>query len=331
MSKEINESYFDVDGYDKYGKHKSLFQYDDRGFAVKSYNTGHIHKNGTEYDDEGYDYYGFDENGYDKEGYDIDGFNVDKIHRNGTEYDDLGFNKEGYKKDGYDIRGYNKEGYNKEGFDRHGFDREGFNRAGLNSKGLTREQVEEGIKQRRANYLGLKNKAEKLGKGEMSLDDYVKCSKTPIVDLIEFAKDEHMEADVIRGLYKYIKQYSAYKKPFSKKQYLDTTTLIIDGNSVKPTEDDVDKCVAYLKANDVLICDKIVRDTVRKFLRGEIDITLKTEELQEQVEENKSIIAENEEEIKDTLVELVLAQQSKIKSQEAEKTDLKSQRRDIDG
>ena len=40
---------------------------------------------------------------------------------------------------------------------------------------------------------------------------------------------------------------------------------------------------------------------------------------------------ENEEEIKDTLVELVLAQQSKIKSQEAEKTDLKSQRRSLDG
>ena len=77
--------------------------------------------------------------------------------------------------------------------------------------------------------------------------------------------------------------------------------------------------------------NKTVRDTVRKYLKGEIDITLKTEELQEQIEENKSTIAENEEEIKDTLTEVVLSQQNRIRAQENEIADLKSQRRDIDG
>lgn len=165
----------------------------------------------------------------------------------------------------------------------------------------------------------------------MTLEDYIKCSKTSIDDLIDFAKKQHMDADVIRGLYKYKKPYALYKKPFSKKQYLESTTLLIDGQEVKPSEEDVDKCVGYLTAMGSLVCDKTVRDTVRKYLKGEIDITLKTEELQEQIEENKSTIAENEEEIKDTLTEVVLSQQNRIKAQENEIDDLKSQRRDIDG
>ena len=117
----------------------------------------------------------------------------------------------------------------------------------------------------------------------------------------------------------------------SLKQYLESTTLLINGQEVKPTEEDVDKCVGYLTAMGSLVCDKTVRDTVRKYLKGEIDINLKTEELQEQIEENESTIAENEEEIKDTLTKVVLSQQNRIKVQENEIADLKSQRRDIDG
>ena len=41
-------------------------------------------------------------------------------------------------------------------------------------------------------------------------------------------------------------------------------------------------------------------------------------------------IGENEAEIKENLVDIILAQQNKIQSQEAEKTELKSQRRDVD-
>lgn len=59
------------------------------------------------------------------------------------------------------------------------------------------EQVQERKNQRRKNFLGLKDKAEKLGKGEMTLEDYVKCSKTSIEDLIVLAKKENMSADVI--------------------------------------------------------------------------------------------------------------------------------------
>ena len=58
----------------------------------------------------------------------------------------------------------------------------------MNKKGLTREQVKDRVNQQRKNFVGLKNKAEKLGKGEMTLEDYIKCSKTSIDDLIAFCK-----------------------------------------------------------------------------------------------------------------------------------------------
>ena len=240
---------------------------------------------------------------------------------------------------GVDRDGYDRKGYNFDGINRDGYDIDGYNADGININGLTREeQADKDAKeqetkknQQRKNYLELKYKAKKLGKGEMTLEYYIKCSKTSIDDLIDFAKKQHMDADVIRGLYKYKKPYTLYKKPFSKKQYLESTILLIDGQEVKPTEEDVDKCVGYLTAIGSLVCDKTVRDTVRKYLKGEIDITLKTEELQEQIEENKSTIAENEEEIKDTLTEVIISQQNRIKAQENEIVDLKSQRRDIDG
>lgn len=150
----------------------------------------------------------------------------------------------------------------------------------------------------------------------MTLEDYVKCSKTSIDDLIIFAKKENMDADVIRGLYKYVKTYKSYKKPFAKTEYLKSTILIINGQEVKPTEEDVDKCVEYLKANGSLICDKTVRNTVRGYLKGEIDITIKEEDLEEQIEEN-------EKKISDELVRVLVEQQDKIKSQKAEIANLK--------
>ena len=128
-----------------------------------------------------------------------------------------------------------------------------------------------------------------------------------------------MEADVIRGLYKYVKPYKSYKTPFAKTDYLKSTILIINGQEVKPTEEDVDKCVEYLKASGSLICDKTVRNTVK----GDIDITIKEEDLEEQTAENKEIISENEQKISDELVRVLVEQQDKVKSQKVEIANLK--------
>lgn len=127
-----------------------------------------------------------------------------------------------------------------------------------------------------------------------------------IVELIEFAKKNNLSADVIRGLHRFIKPYQIYTRPFSKKEYLSSTTLIIDEKAVKPTEQDVEMCIQYLKVNGSLVCDKTVRDTVRRYLSGEIDITQKSEEATKQ-----------------ELIEKIVKQQETIKGQQAEISRLK--------
>ena len=206
---------------------------------------------------------------YSPDGYDIDGYNEDGFKRDG-------FNDEGYDRDGYDRKGFNKEGYNRDGYDIDGYNKNGFNSEGKTASVVEKEK-EDNKNQRLKNYLGLVHKAEKLGKGEITIEEYLKTSKTSIEDLIAFAKKEKMSADIIRGLYKQIKPYQLYSKPFKKKEYLEQTSIIMDDKQlVKPTEEDVEKCLEYLRANDIYVCDKNVRDTVKKYIKGELDITEKT-------------------------------------------------------
>ena len=120
-------------------------QYDWRGF-----NEQGIHKNGTLYNNEGYDKYyfdregynrvGYDRNGYDRNGYDKDGFNKNGYDKDG--YNKHGYNKDGYDKDGFNIDGFNKEGYNKDGYDKNGFNAEGYNKYGVGQDGRTKLERE---------------------------------------------------------------------------------------------------------------------------------------------------------------------------------------------
>ena len=325
---------YDPDGYDNWSRDKN--GYDRNGFDV----TG-IHKDTlAEYDPDGYDMWGedregFDRNGfdregihkdtkdeYDPEGFDKDGYDKEEFDRDG--FDKFGYNREGFNKEGYNRKGYNKEGINRAGFDKKGihkdtlteydtdgydkdgYDKEGYNIEGIDRTGKNREERNKIQKKQRATWLGLRRKAETLVKGEMTIEEYIMKSKMSIVELIEFAKKNNLSADVIRGLHRFIKPYQIYTRPFSKKEYLSSTTLIIDEKAVKPTEQDVEMCIQYLKVNGSLVCDKTVRDTVRRYLSGEIDITQKSEEATKQ-----------------ELIKKIVKQQETIKGQQAEISRLK--------
>ena len=357
---EYDSKGFNIKGIHQNGTPYDNDGYDKNGFSSQGIDRRHFRRDGTNtYTNKKFDLKGYDINGYDSEGFDINGVNRLGYSKEEIEIEcqrtedymryrylnsnwylvgkvEINFNTRTlWGEDGYTagIYTYASKCFDQEsvGVDREGYDRDGYNSKGTNRNGLTREEQaekeekEKEIKknQRRSNYFDLKNKAEKLGKGEMTLEDYVKCSKTSIDDLIIFAKKENMEADVIRGLYKYVKPYKSYKTPFAKTDYLKSTILIINGQEVKPTEEDVDKCVEYLKASGSLICDKTVRNTVRGYLKGEIDITIKEEDLEEQTAENKEIISENEQKISDELVRVLVEQQDKVKSQKVEIANLK--------
>ncbi|MGN0735331.1 MAG: sigma-70 family RNA polymerase sigma factor [Anaerovoracaceae bacterium] len=148
--------------------------YQKKYYSNYEFNEKGIHRNGTMYDDEGYNYEGFDKRRFDRNGihkngtlFDKRGFKKSGIHKNGTKYDEQGFDaygynasgfnkygrdKEGYAQDGYNIKGFNRKGFHRngtlyddkgfdcngmniEGFNRNGFDKDGFDKNGFNKEG----------------------------------------------------------------------------------------------------------------------------------------------------------------------------------------------------
>lgn len=313
-SKNIkSDDVYDLDGFNKYG-------YDRNGYDKNGFNIYFKHKDtGTVYNEEGYNYKGYDRHGFDKNG-------INK--KTGTEYNEEGYDKFGYNKeglnkkgfyrDGFDINGFNKDGihkvtnteYNLDGYNKDGYDKEGYNKDGIDRYGKTRKEREEIQHNQTKNYLGLRDKAIKLAKGEMTIEEYVMKSKTSIEDLISFAKKEKLSSDIVKGLYKYRGAYKVYTVPFNKNEYLSSTILEINGEEVKPTEQDVDKCIEYLKANDSLVCNKTIRSTVLKYKRGEIDIS--------EIGEKKENIESKESVDKQKLVKQILNKQKTIAEQQKE-------------
>ena len=283
---------FNVNGNDKDGYNRegyNFFGYNREGYNKEGFDKKGIHKDTlTEYDQDGFNKEGYDKDGFDKDGFDKDGF--DRWGYDRERYDKEGYNRFGYNKAGYDRRGFDRKGihkdtlteYDKEGYDKKGYNQEGYNREGIDRTGKNREERAEIQQQQRRNWLGLRGKAERLAKGKMTIEEYIMTSKTSIEELITFAKKEHLSADIIRGLYKYKSSYKTYTRPFKKEEYLETTFLIIDGEEIIPTEQEVDACIEYLKANGSLICDKTVRTTISQYKRGEIDITQRQEQAVEE-------------------------------------------------
>ena len=278
---------FNKDGIDTYGFNKDGIciitnqPIDRNGYNALGYNADGYDREGYNfygYDINGYDEYGYNLNGrdkfgYDREGYDKNGFNIDGINKETKiEYDKNGYNKDGYNKDGYNKDGYDKDGYDKNGYNKDGYDKNGFNKDGLNKKGKSAQEVKETKDKQRNNFLGLLDVAEKLGTGAISMDQYMMRTKMSIDELIEFAKKQNMSAKVIRGLYGKKKDYAQYSKKFNPKEYLEHTTLFINEQEIKPTKEDVDKCIEYLKENGRYICDKTVRETIRDYKKGIIII-----------------------------------------------------------
>lgn len=99
---------FNRDGYDSEGFNKEGFNKE--GFDRDGFNKDGLDKEG--YDKYGFDKCGFDIFGFDKDGFNARGFDADGMHRNGTQYDQNGFNSDGLNELGLDIDGFNCDGLN---------------------------------------------------------------------------------------------------------------------------------------------------------------------------------------------------------------------------
>lgn len=328
---------FDKDGYDQRGFNKKGVHFngtlrDNKGYDVDGYNENGYdengfdregnHINGTKYNEfladtfgcgkTGYDIAGFDKQGYMPTGYDKEGYDRDGFDRKGFNKDGMNRNQTMFDENGYDINGYNVEGYNKDGFNSEGIDKDGYDRNGRNEQGFTREEIENRGNEQRKTFMGLLEKVEKLTNGEMTLEEYALKSKYSIDELIMFAKRQNMDVNIVKKLYKFKKPYEAYKKPFNKEKYLKSTIVIVNGKEVRPTEQDVNESLKFLNENGAWFCDKTVKDTIRKYLRGELNI-------KEKIEDDLR---------KEKLVKTILKKQNTIKAQESEIENLQKEKKE---
>ncbi len=136
VDKKKNHSKFNKNGFNNFLIHKNGTYFDDKGYDYSGYDIKGYDIKG--FNRQGYDKNGYDNNGYDSDGFDLNGynkrqFNENKIHKNETIYDDQGFDFYGYN-----INGFNNKSIHKNGtkFDELGYDIDGFNNKGFNSKSI---------------------------------------------------------------------------------------------------------------------------------------------------------------------------------------------------
>jgi hypothetical protein len=67
------------------------------------------------YDEDGYNFIGYDRDNFDREGYNPDGYDGYGCDKDGKDRDR--YNHKGFNRDGFDRQGYNKKGYDKDSFD----------------------------------------------------------------------------------------------------------------------------------------------------------------------------------------------------------------------
>lgn len=330
IQKDMTENGYDSEGYDRegYDRHdfnregihkKTGTKYDRYGYDREGYNSEGYNRNG--FNKEGYNKLGYDVRGFDSEGFDKRGCNREGYDREG--FDQKGFNKEGFNREGFNKKGIHKETgtqYNPEGYDKDGYDKSGFNKDGIDRTGKNREERAEIKQTQRKNYLGLRDKAKKLATGRLTIEEYIMKSKTSINDLIIFARKEHLSDEIIKGLYKCKKPYEAYSKPFVTEEYLKSHYFVFDGEKVVPTESDVNLCMEYLNANGRLVCYKTVTETLRGYLKGDLDIRQRDgETLEEDTRTELETLEDEQKELQEKLVKVKQLEQEVTEKDENNK------------
>ena len=306
---------FGRDGYNKQGYDQ--WGYDRRGYDRKGYDGAGYNEKGygrDGYNKDGYNAYGYDRDGYkdgydkwdyDREGYNRRGFNAEGKHRNGSYYDEDGYDKAGYDVEGYNKHGIDREGYNRRGFNAEGkhqngsyYDADGYNIDGYDRYGFNRQNKmkdsrgeeefdSKGVHKKRRlqkSKDALVKKIYELVDGKISIKQFVKhTSYYTMPQLLKFAANEGIDRDTCIMLDTYRDEFERYKVPFAKEEYLKTTTLIIGGQEIRPTKDDVDKCIEYLKSIKELVCNVTVRRTIIEYKNGRLDVSKRTRSKKEEL------------------------------------------------
>lgn len=88
-------------------------------------------------------------------------------------------------------------------------------------------------------------------------------------ELIERIKPYNLQKDIMDRLEAKRPEYLRYKVKFDKAKYLKDKPII---NGKPVTRDIVEKVLKYLRENERLRCDIVVRENIEAYMKGELKI-----------------------------------------------------------
>lgn len=124
---------------------------------------------------------------------------------------------------------------------------------------------------------------------EITLDEYMIKYGIPLVDLIKFAKENDVNPKTLKEMYKYLKQYELMTKSFDMENFLSTYLVFYEGKKVKPTKEEVLKCIEFLKMSNLYVCEYNIKLYIRLYIQKEIDLNISLKENNKLKERNKKI------------------------------------------
>ncbi len=115
--------------------------------------------------------------------------------------------------------------------------------------------------------------AKKLIAGEMNLDEYLIHYAMPVCDLVTFAKQSRkFEGPEVRKLVVLETKSKDFEKLFDREEYREVYSILVNNKKVKPSEKQIDDCIAFVRRNGLYECDYHIRFVISCYLRNLIDV-----------------------------------------------------------
>lgn len=301
--------------YDERGLNVSgHFDYDEEGYNINGFNKYQRHRNGTFYDDDGFDYKGLNRRGFNREGihYKTSAPYNEKGYRQNGEYyyDEEGYDHKGYNEVGYDRDGYNKEGfnangihrngteYNDEGYNIEGYDKKGYNRNGYNKEGINKDTGEKDPRITLIEEFINSNTSRKkfsAYKG-INLDDFNKIIKEV---LSEYPNADIKQEDIDKEAKKSSAVYLAKRENIVRKllsgeitfdEYCSNNNGIKVQDLLKKVEGTKNEEAMYkILGNGLTSQKRDMMDYIRVFAKGKYDNTVYQKTIQEFIKFEKGL------------------------------------------
>ena len=127
----------------------------------------------------------------------------------------------------------------------------------------------------------------RLANEQISINDFLTTYTYSLEDALRIAKKEsEFTKEEISQLSRMYNYSLFYQTPFDREAYKECCAVMVDGKKVKPTDQQIDACLEYIRDHEFYECDFTVRTLIAMYLSKKIDMKSENsaKELQDKLE-----------------------------------------------